>query len=336
LIAGHEILSIFNHANTGLDLQTPSTVFEDREGHYWIAVGANLYQYNEKQNKWKAIPITFEQSSPLYRIETINQTADGSLWLAASHPGFSGQLLSAIDRNGRRVAERPIDSGPEAFSLKSDVSFVFQGHGGREWVIFRSKSKSFLTCFDGVKWSASIELPVFVVGGGLSGCEDKDGGIWLGVNFEVWTLDRKNLKWTKWDKPPVLDSVHRTYEDRHGRLWFAGSEDFVAICDKDMNSTATYKFTDYLPSSAKVTNRILAPFLMNPTFSINSMYQDKSGQIMIATNRGLLVVANDEKRWSFVNLENTVLQSNLITTLFEDSAGRIWLGSSGGIVVLKP
>ena len=67
---------------------------------------------------------------------------------------------------------------------------------------------------------------------------------------------------------------------------------------------------------------------------IFSIYQDRFGQMLLATDKGLISFNEAENIWQFYDSENSNLFGDIVTAIMEDRSGRIWLGTDKGIMIL--
>jgi ligand-binding sensor domain-containing protein len=202
-----------------------------------------------------------------------------------------------------------------------------------------------LIIYDGQTWTRRIELskaigdanPVTV----NAGYQDSDGYIWLARGSRgVIRLDERSMEWKKYNPMQVnvsyvhdgLDDLREAggtgvsciYEDRNGRLWFAASDGRVYVHDGP--SWSSYNLVEHVAAK-----RERAPAM--PSLHVSAIYQDSSGQMMFATDRGLVTFRENENKWSVLTSKNSGLPADLVYTIMEDKVGRIWLGTKGVLVL---
>src|SRR5262249_25537593 len=218
-----------------------------------------------------------------------------------------------------------------------DLQLVFPGRQGRIWFVFTDWHSSYLFSYDGVQWSPRIDLH-FVCFTVVSGLEDSQGSIWLTAGWnDAWSFDRQTLKWENYGKPRKSERGYRIcYEDREARIWFRSFEGYVAVYDRTNRSWTDFNLSNYLPPRAKRPNKVLeaSGFSGPEPFPVYAIYEDMKGQMLFATLKGLVILAQQTSNWSFFDTENSALPGPIISSLLEDRSGRIWLGTSGGIVIL--
>src|SRR5262249_28898040 len=143
------------------------------------------------------------------------------------------------------------------------------------------------------------------------GIQDSDGYIWLSDNIQgIVRLDENKSEWKIFD-PVAMNlnhnallpngetddlaaarakSINYIYEDRNKRIWFATSDGHVYTYDKGRKLWNSYNLLEHFPSLGREVP--IGSFL-----HISAIYQDKQGQIMFATTRGLVVFDEAQNRW---------------------------------------
>ena len=114
-----------------------------------------------------------------------------------------------------------------------------------------------------------------------------------------------------------------------GRVWVGTYRGSVAVYEKSKGSWRSYDFSEHLPLARHVEGRHGLPL------GVNAMLQDKSGEMMIATTRGLVTADKTGNNWQAFTHENSLLPEGSITSMMQDKSGRIWLGTGEGILVLE-
>ena len=55
---------------------------------------------------------------------------------------------------------------------------------------------------------------------------------------------------------------------------------------------------------------------------------------MFGSHEGLFTLNEAEKKWELATSENSGLPTDWVTSISEDKLGRIWIGTSNGVVIL--
>jgi ligand-binding sensor domain-containing protein len=161
----------------------------------------------------------------------------------------------------------------------------------------------------------------------LCGLADKQRRVWLGLPNALLVFDEESRLWSLNDIPADLGGVHKMYCDRLGRLWLADISGKLAVKTPGQGSWRVIS----LGGTALQASANPSPGLM-----IDAIYQDKLGQMFFATDAGLIVYREKENSWAVLNWMNSSLPSDIVTTIFEDTGGRIWLGVGSHIMILEP
>lgn len=154
-----------------------------------------------------------------------------------------------------------------------------------------------------------------------------DGRIWIGTfSGGVSVLDPATDRFTRYrhdarDPASLLDDrVEALVEDRRGRIWIATNGGV------DRLDFRTGRFTHFVHDDADATS--LADN------RVRGLLVDRHGVVWVGSGGGL-------QRWSeargFERIAAETLGARNVNKLFEDSAGRIWIGSAErGAAVLDP
>src|SRR5262249_43081211 len=103
-----------------------------------------------------------------------------------------------------------------------------------------------------------------------------------------------------------------------GRMWFAGKGGGLVSFDTGKNTWVSVK---------------ASPFAGDSEVEVKDLIVDDRGQVVIGTTGGLLIY--DESRQSGEGLgpENSSLPEEVITAVYKDRAGRVWVGTGEGLVI---
>lgn len=341
-IAGHRILRTLNQPKDGVSVSSPRVIFEDRAGLYWIGTYTGVSSYSDKQDKWTSFT---KQTGELVAdaVEQIGQSGDDNLWFVSGHTAIRpGPNLSCFAGQQWKKS----DSTPKDSIFTRQISAMFPGHNGKLW--FASKDE--LVAYDGRQWEPRIKLSQAIGNefsiGIRTGLQDSEGYVWLGTTEGILRFDERNREWKlfnpfqknvnseeqttsiNYGEMMIRDGIYRSYEDRKGRIWWAsaGVAGVYLVYDKNLGSWTQYKLRDHLQSVSSAANKI----------GLSVIYQDKNGTMMFGTSIGLITFTEGDKQWKLLTPENSSLPHASISAISEDRAGRIWIGTGAGIIVLEP
>lgn len=323
-VAGHRVLRVYDRGGSQSLGRGIDAIFQDRKGLYWIGTFLGLDQYDETRDEWAS-------NSP-----DKSRLLDSAVRMIVE--GLDSRLLAIGSGTSPRGKSNVYVFDGDRWSqdarlvphLKHGVRAVFSDRDGELW--FANQDK--LLKQDGQRWTTfrpPLEMLCFV----QSGIQDREGYIWLGTSKAIVRFDPDKQEWRKYPLSP-LSFVTSIYEDRQGRIWFSDKEGNCYVHDKGRNSWTHHNLLDRLPPGPAPPSgkRTLSRTLAFMRIGVNAIYQDTAGQIMFATDRGLLTFLESENRWELFTPENSGLPSERILCITESRDGRIWMGTGNGIVVL--
>ncbi len=302
------------------EIRFPSAIFQDGSSRYWVGNGIGVHVYDEKRDVWADIP----REALGWQVADIKQIAesdDRGLWIRST-PVLADNLRF-FDREHWRALSQ--------FS-KSRVSVMFTGASGKLW--FGAGDE--LVAYQGKSWSPRLilsglirppEQSYFNISAGL---EDRSGLVWLATQGRTISLDPTTKGVKNRFEQEGLAHVQCICEDDTGKIWFGSSDRFVSVYNKVSDSVRTYDLLKYLPSSQLASGEPGLPRIM-----VNAILQDNSGQIMIATTRGLMTVDRPGDNWQAFTPENSPIPPGGVTAIMQGRDGRIWIGTGEGILVLS-
>ena len=123
------------------------------------------------------------------------------------------------------------------------------------------------------------------------------------------------------DGEQAPDSIYALYQDSAGMLW-AGGDHGLTRLDTATNELLTYSHDQ--GSAASV-----------PESSVRAIAEDADGRLWIGTDGGGLSRLNADgsafEHFTQVADDETTLASDRVSTLYKDSAGRLWAGTTRGL-----
>jgi ligand-binding sensor domain-containing protein len=313
-IAGHRTLKVVEVLNTP-DFNYPKIIFQDSTGQIYIARQELLSIYNEKENLWKTYNKTQLNLPNFNHIKLIGESSDKKIWLSA---GPIGQLNFLNEGRWQELPEYTRPIGTVFPSLTKGFWMYSQGE---------------LHYYDGTNWSGPVSAfkksvehyaPSPVIG-----IQDSKGFIWLAGGHSInwmagWPgIHRydpvKNL-WAIFSESGFPDNIQHLYEDSSDNLWFANIQGDIAFLERKTGSWKTFTLSDRIPNS----------------YNISGIIEDNQGQILFATNKGLVSFNKKYNQWNRSTSANSGLLHSWVTCMYKDRDKRIWLGTPKGIMVLEP
>ena len=290
----------------GLPTQRARGIFEDREGSLWVG-GLGLFRL-AGGGLWRTHSV--RQGLPSDELWSIYRDASGQLWAG------TGKGLARATADGW-VAEQAVP--PKA------VRGIFQEPGGGAlWLtggwaeLMRYEPRTGRLERFGPEHGLISSVPMKLL-------MDGNGMLWVGTNGGVLRGERTGAGWRF--TPIILpdgvlnETVFDLHKDKRGRVWLAAQRGLVVVED-----TAMRRFT-----VADGFRRGSASYVL----------ERRGGQLCVAYFRvaaGVSCFRYDGGTPSdFIHLDTTKgLSSDRIYQLGEDSAGRLWVGTSKGVNVLGP
>ena len=161
---------------------------------------------------------------------------------------------------------------------------------------------------------------------------DRAGNLWIGTRSGLNKLQISQKKITHIKKTPEVsqslidNNVNAIYEDRQRRLW-VGTAGGLSVFDAQSKLIANYK------NDPKDTTSLSLNF-------VQVVGADKHGDIWVGTFGGGLNKLNPSTssgqsrtftRFREISGDTTSLTQNFVTTIYEDHAGDLWIGTLGGL-----
>lgn len=351
--ANHRILKLYrvdtNEKSKARFFNLAKVIFQDQSGVFWIGSLLGLYAYDENRNQWMDFNNGSNAKSFRY-IKTVCQDRQGRIWLKSL--GSEIRFFDGQKWHSYSELHSPI-------SIPVDNSVTFTGKDGELWFV----TEKGLITFDGKKWTSPIapseefenayarmaviyrnraegiiRNPSLEMASNsqripmnpkhkdnlfldiYSGLQGDDGSVWLGAKKAIIRFQLKKNTWKVYPLRELLE-VRRLYQDRLNRIWLADEQGHLLVYDEKDDLWKLYDLAKYFPQ-------------IQPK-QIMSIYQDKSGVIMIGTEEGLITFSEKENRWRIHTETAPEFPVFSITAITEDKIGRIWLSTGEGILVLK-
>ncbi|MBO9687181.1 MAG: diguanylate cyclase [Mitsuaria chitosanitabida] len=299
----------------GLSHDNVRSVLFARDGSTWVATsGGGL-------NRLKDGRITVMRKAdglPTDEISTLHETRDGTLWIGTYTAG-----VARLGRDGR-FESFGIDAGLPG----NEVRAILEDRAGTLWVGTRSG----LARFDGHRFEA-VKAPGLPAEGVAAILQDRSGALWFGTTGQGLARWQDGVAKTFTVADGLVSNwIIALKEDARGALWVGtNGEGINRIKDGRIGAIRT---DDGLWDGLSQT------FL-----------EDRAGQFWITCNRGFYRVSRADLE-AFLDgklervrsvgfgpgdaLRATSFAGGLQSAGGVDAQGRVWLPSSGGLVIVDP
>ena len=282
------------HGESGLSVGTVSAITQDADGFLWLGTDAGLIRFDGLNfATWGAHG---EPNLPDDYIGAVLSARDRSLWI-----GFRNGMVSRIDRGAVRTFT-PTDGLPGGYITK-----LIEDGEGAVWVATRGG----LARFRSGQWEthgSSVGLPA----------KARIYTLRIHADRSLWIASAEGLfRRTDPEGPFELVWPHRVrdlVEDGRGGFWITDSHHGFGHLD------AQWRHSRYVE-----TPRLMA--------SGHALLQDSHGDLWIGTlGQGLWRTMREGGTLLDVRaMGNGALDNEVISTIFEDREGGIWVGGSGGL-----
>ncbi len=159
--------------------------------------------------------------------------------------------------------------------------------------------------------------------------QDKQGFIWVGTEAGLNRYDGYRFKTFNTDPDDIYSIQGRTigilFEDHEGLLWMTFSTGGLSYFNPK-----TEKFYNFQ------ANKNIANGLSDN--SVNTIFEDKKGNIWVATNNGLnkfIRESNLFQQFYQSDKSKQGLINNVILSIYEDGKGNLLIGTAGGLNIFQ-
>ena len=344
---------------------------EDRRGRLWVGTRNGLaildFQHCRAGGRPRMRTYTIRDGLPGSRIESLLETSDGTMWVGtneglAEHApsstdirefqsytlaqGLTARAIGAMaeDRDGNlwigtfgsglmKVARNGFTTYTDADGIPVIASLV-ESRRGQMCVLSRPQTGLGIACFDGRRfvpirpgWPGN--LTYFGWGKGQIAEQDAEGDWWIATGQGLYRfaavdrveqLEGAHPKAVYGKREGLLsDNIFRVFADSHGGIWIGTiglhGEDGLARWDRGSGRIRTFAQADGLERPV-------------PT----AFAEDRAGDIWVSLYHGGLARYRCGRFELFGAVDGV---KDFINTLFVDSAGRLWVGTSSGLLRIE-
>ena len=320
---------------SGLPDDAIINLYVDHTGTLWIVAGIHLSRYHDGKFTNYAPGRDF----PVTSVRWVREDQNRELVVG----GFSG----IVKMTGGKFVTM-IDSAGLGANILGGMAIDRQGDwwiSGNLGLLVRSPNGQIR------KYDDHDGLPDIYVRAVLA---DRDGNIWVGTNGGLARFDGNRAVPVPGDENLDREQVRCLFEDREGNLWVGANSGLSRLRD---DIFTVYGKSEGLPSDepntvfqdhlgriwvgfhdagltllSKSGNRKFTTLDGLPNNEIFSIHEMRDGDLLIGT-RGGMVRMHGGKFTRFVPPDP--LARLLVFDALEDSAGRIWLATPGGVSELR-
>lgn len=278
------------------------SLFEDSRGALWIG-GKSAFRLKD------GIAENFGKEHGFVEgvdFHSFWEEADGSVWFA--NGGTLGAGAGIV-----RYKDGAFKIYGKEYGISQQIFSVFKDREGTVWLAtnhglsrLRKRVVETLGTKDGLRDQEIY--PIY---------RDRKGDIWVGTTkgvsiYRNGKFETVDFKADKQNPDKTYDDVNEHaviqsfFEDSNGKMWI-GTAGLLYVIENGR--------------SRKITEA--------ESHHVHSIIEDRNGMIWAATSRGVLRFKNYKLDKAFDSKDG--LPSDFMTSIFQDSRGRLWFGGYGGL-----
>ena len=317
------------------------SIFEDKDGDLWIGSDGGIDKYDKVNDNFINYSFNSEDINSLSDnvVLSIYQDRSGTLWIGT----LKG--LTKYDKKANRFSRYYVNT-LETNSINSNrINNIIEDKSDMLWIATGEGVYTFDKKNDRLNkiQPSSSRFGVLSNNNVLSIYEDNSGLIWIGtaedgiVKYDKERIKFKNYRHNPFDSGSLSHNTIRSiYQDDEGTLWIGTLGGGLNKLEGTNNEFFHYK------------NDPADQFSLSDN-SVSAIYKDKFGYFWIGTWGGGLnrttvpYNSSSGSKLKFINYRseqtdqssgrqvNHSLSSNIIQAVFEDSYGKLWIGTGAGL-----
>ena len=323
----------------GLSNENVTSIFQDSRGYMWIGTKDGLNRYDGQIIKIYNCNAKNENTLSSTYIMDIEEDVYGNIWIATDNGldflmADTGVIVRMKDRKDKyNLGELSITS---LIKSKYDENIMWVGtENGLMKIDVRNNS---IQAF----YHDPNDLNS-LTNSSITCLEEGENILWVGTKQGLNIID-KDLKVKSNRSNSSKDKlfISNMSMDKDGNLWLSTKEgifiynikeerrDYIYIIDSD--SIKEYNITK------NAINNIYEFGGKKVKFYNNYIFNDSNNNIWISTSNGVIRYSSENEKFDILKkdeISKNSISSNIITCIYEDFNGTIWIGTDKGVNILN-
>jgi len=283
--------------------QSITQLFRDSEGNVWLGIDKGMFKTSEnaKRSKFEYFHVGGNT------ISAIVEDGAGNIWVGTTTSG-----VFKLNKNSSEFKKVSLDKGNLADAINSITPT-------KEGIFVATKFGLFTLSLSGkiIKHLSTIDgLPH----NNVRYCfEDKAGRLWIATQRNrVALLINNEIRFLENGNSQNIVDVNHILQDGSGRLWFATTGQGIYI--RDNGNAYNLNSENGLPSDY-----------------CYQMVLDNDGYVWASHQKSIVQLSPELKVSRIVGHEDiSPVENTMVTFLFKDHEGNIWITSTHGVVKFNP
>lgn len=323
----------------GLSNENVTSIFQDSRGYMWIGTKDGLNRYDGQIMKIYNCNAKNENTLSSTYIMDIEEDIYGNIWIATDNGldflmADTGVIVRMKDRKDKyNLGELSITS---LIKSKYDENIMWVGtENGLMKIDVRNNS---IQAF----YHDPNDLNS-LTNSSITCLEEGENILWVGTKQGLNIIDKDlNVKSNRSNSSKDKLFISNMSMDKYGNLWLSTKEgifiynikeerrDYIYIIDSD--SIKEYNI------AKNAINNIYEFGGKKVKFYNNYIFNDSNSNIWISTSNGVIRYSSENEKFDILKkdeISKNSISSNIITCIYEDFNGTIWIGTDKGVNILN-
>ncbi len=298
----------------GLTSNIITCIYQDSKGYMWIGTQDGLNKYNGNI----VIPYKYEKNNSKSLTSTcitsINEDAYGNIWVGTD----SG--LNIINVNKDEVIKLESNKGKDDILSDYIITSIYRDSNNTMWIgtsnglnRYDEKSNKFIKYYsdntsNGITNSYITDID-----------ESHEEELWVSTMNGITIIDLStyNISFER-EKYNNFEYIYNVDKDNKGDMWVLSKKGLFKVNSK------TYEIEAHNIDDDKELSKDIKKILCH-----------SSGDIWLAHGSDLIRYEADTNEAKIYSKDSSLLSSDLVSCLYEDRNGIIWIGTNNGICILN-